>query len=251
MAQVELLLGTLKRQLRSAGVTYAQVGAALGLSEASIKRLMGNGELTLERLQTICALCGLDLLDLIQLAERERRSLTELDAGQEAELVADEKLLLVTYLVLNDWSLAQMLKHYQFSEPELIRLLIRLDRMRLIDLLPGNRIRLRTARDFAWRSGGPIQQFFDRHVRDSFFASDFRDDGYQRFLPSMVSRATAERIRERLQKTTQDISELVRLDAAQPTELREGCSVLLAFRLWAYPGFARWRRPQPELAQRD
>lgn len=242
MAQTELLLDALKQQLRSAGITYAQIGLALDLSEASIKRLMASGDLSLERLQAICALCGLDLFDLIQLAERERRSLHQLDSALEAELVADEKLLLVTYLVLNDWSLPQILQHYQFTEPELIRLLIRLDRMRLIDLLAGNRIRLRTARDFAWIKGGPIQQFFDRHVRDSFFAGEFDADGYQRFLPSMVTRATAEKMRERLLKTAQDIGEMARQDAAQPAEQREGCSVLLAFRLWGYPGFARWRR---------
>ncbi|NQD35455.1 XRE family transcriptional regulator [Permianibacter sp. IMCC34836] len=242
MAQTELLMDALKRQLRSAGVTYAQVAAALELSEASIKRLMSSGDLSLDRVQAICALCGIDLFDLVQVAERERRSLSQLDESLEAELVADEKLLLVTYLVLNDWSMAQVLTHYQFTEPELIRLLIRLDRMRLIDLLPGNRIRLRTARDFAWRPGGPIQQFFDMNVRESFFAGDFRDEGYQRFLPSMVTRATAEKIRERLLKTAQDIGELVRFDASQPAEQREGCSVLLAFRLWGYPGFARWRR---------
>jgi len=242
MAQTELLLAALKRQLKGAGVTYARVGEALALSEASVKRLMSTGDLSLERLQLICALCGLDLLDLIQLAERERRSLSQLDESLEAELVADEKLLLVTYLVLNDWTLAQIFKHYQFTEPELIRLLIRLDRMRLVDLLPGNRIRLRTARDFAWRPGGPIQNFFDQHVRDSFFDSDFRSDGYQRFLPSMVTRGTAEKIRDRLQRTAQEVGELARLDASQPAEQREGCSVLLAFRLWGYPGFARWRR---------
>lgn len=242
MAQTELLMEALKQQLRSAGITYAQIGLALELSEASIKRLMASGDLSLERLQAICALCGIDLFDLVQLAERERRSLRELDMTLEAELVADEKLLLVTYLVLNDWALPQILQHYQFTEPELIRLLIRLDRMRLIDLLAGNRIRLRTARDFAWIKGGPIQQFFDRNVRDSFFSGEFDADGYQRFLPSMVTRATAEKMRERLLKTAQDIGEMARQDAAQPAEQREGCSVLLAFRLWGYPGFARWRR---------
>lgn len=242
MAQTDLLLETLKRQLKSASVTYAQVAEALELSEASIKRLMTSSDLSLDRLQAICALAGIDLFDLVQLTERERRSLTQLDEALEAELVADEKLLLVTYLVLNDWSMAQILRDYQFTEPELIRLLIRLDRMRLIDLLPGNRIRLRTARDFAWIKGGPIQRFFDNHVRASFFEGEFDADGYQRFLPSMVTRATAEKMRERLLKTAQEIGELARQDAAQPAEQREGCSVLLAFRLWGYPGFARWRR---------
>src|SRR5688572_10293253 len=107
MAQTELLMEALKRQLRSAGVTYVQVGAALELSEASIKRLMTSGDLSLDRLQVICALCGIDLFDLVQIAERERRSLSQLDEAFEAELVADEKLLLVTYLVLNDWAMAQ------------------------------------------------------------------------------------------------------------------------------------------------
>lgn len=242
VAETSLVLDALKRQLKAAGVTYLQVGDALGLSEASVKRLMNNGELTLPRLQQICGLCGLDLSELVQIAERERRVLSGLNVEQEAELVRDEKLLLVTYLLLNDWQPAQIQQTYQFEWPELIRRLALLDRMRLIDLLPGNRVRLRTARDFAWRPDGPIQHYFDRHVRESFFAGDFLPDGYLRFMPAMVSKATAELVRERLLRTAKDIGELVRADANQPTLNREGCSILLAFRNWAFPAFARYRR---------
>ena len=242
MADSQHLLETLKRQLKAAGVTYQQVGAALDLSEASVKRLMNNGELTLRRVQTICGLCGLDLADVVQLAERERRVLTGLSTAFESELVADEKLLLVTYLLLNDWQPRQIQRIYQYDWPELIRYLAALDRMHLIDLLPGNRVRLRTARDFAWRAGGPIQHYFESHVRESFFEGEFFPEGYLRFLPAMVSKGTAEQVRERLMKTAKEIGDLVRADANQPTGAREGCSVLLAFRNWAFPAFAQYRR---------
>ncbi|QGX40491.1 helix-turn-helix domain-containing protein [Permianibacter aggregans] len=242
MSETPGLMTALKQQLKAAGISYKQVAEALALSEASIKRLMNSGELSLNRLNHITALCGLELSELVQLAERQRLQLSSLSREQEQELVADEKRLLVTYLLLNDWQPALIQQDYQFDWPELIRHLAALDRMQLIDLLPGNRVRLRAARDFAWLPDGPIQQYFDQHVREPFFAGDFQPEGFLRFMPAMVSKSSAEKVRERLAKTAREIAELVRADAAQPTAQREGCSVLLAFRGWAFPAFDRYRR---------
>lgn len=71
-----------------------------------------------------------------------------LSEAQEKELVSDEKLLLVA-VCLNQWEIADIVRAYRLSEAECIQCLVKLDRLRLITLLPGNRIRLNVARDFA------------------------------------------------------------------------------------------------------
>ena len=50
MAQTTALINTLKRTLKAHGKTYVDVGHALGLSEASVKRLFSREDFSLERL---------------------------------------------------------------------------------------------------------------------------------------------------------------------------------------------------------
>ena len=56
MAQVSSLIETLKKQLKAHGKTYADVAAALDLSEASVKRLFAEESFTLQRLSLVCNL---------------------------------------------------------------------------------------------------------------------------------------------------------------------------------------------------
>ena len=57
--------------------------------------------------------------------------------------------------------MSDILEHYQLSEATCIkRTCFKLDQLRLITLLPGNRIRLNISRDFDWIPGGPIRTYF-------------------------------------------------------------------------------------------
>ena len=173
MSELDQLLSTLKRQLKARGMTYRDLAGELDLSEASVKRLFASGSFTLERLLQIANLLGFTLAELSQEAAASGQRLHTLSEAQERELVSDDRLLLVAVCVLNQWRLADILSVYRLSESEAIRCLARLDRLRLIELLPGNRVRLNVARDFDWRPDGPIQRFFLRQGLGEFLASDF------------------------------------------------------------------------------
>ena len=62
---------------------------------------------------------------------------------------------------------------YRFSERELVRWLIRLDRLKVIELQPGNRVRLLVSRRFSWRPGGPVQRYIHDKLLREFLASAF------------------------------------------------------------------------------
>jgi hypothetical protein len=72
-------------------------------------------------------------------------------------LIADNKLLLVAVCAVIHWSLADITSTYRPTQAEGLKRLLLLDRMGVIALMPGDRIRLRVARDFDWRPGGPIR----------------------------------------------------------------------------------------------
>ena len=105
MAQVGLLVSELKRYMKSQGVTYAKLGRQLDLSESSVKRLFARQSFSLQRLEQILNLLGLEIADLVTMMNERREFLTELTPEQEDALLADPKLLLMTYLLVNGWTL--------------------------------------------------------------------------------------------------------------------------------------------------
>ncbi|HEX7238444.1 MAG TPA: helix-turn-helix domain-containing protein [Gammaproteobacteria bacterium] len=101
MAQIGLLVTELKRYLKAQGVTYATLAKQLDLSESSVKRQFARQSFSLKRLEQILNLVGLEIADLIALMNERREFLTELTPEQEDALLADPKLLLMMYLLVN------------------------------------------------------------------------------------------------------------------------------------------------------
>src|ERR1035437_10122553 len=160
MDEIDQLVTTLKRRLKIQGMTYRDLAGALGVSEPSVKRMLASGRFSLDRMLEISHLLGFTLAELTHEAAVSERLLHTLTEAHERDLVSDARLLLVAVCVLNQWEINDIVGTYTLSEAECIQCLLKLDRLRLIQLLPGNRIRLNVARDFDWRPKGPIRSFF-------------------------------------------------------------------------------------------
>ena len=206
---------------------------ALGLSEASVKRLFAQPSFSLARLDKLCSLMGMEITDLVEMMEHERGRISELTERQEEELVSDIKLLLVAFLAVNGWTFREILDYYTLPEPELIRCLARLDRLKLIELLPKNRIKLRISPNFAWRKNGPIQEFFNAHIREDFVKNRFEDEGEAfLFFSGMLSRSSNTVLLKKFEQLETEFDELNRHDRRLPIAQRFGCSMVLALRPW-------------------
>jgi len=248
MAQSAQLVEALKGALKAEGKTYADVAKALKLSEASIKRWFSRNSFTLEQLEQVCALAGLELSDLVELAAESKPPFTSLTPEQEEALLQDPKLLLMTFLVLSHWQFEDMVASYQLTEHEAIRLLSRLDRLGLIDLLPGNRIKLLTARNFSWRKDGPMQQFFEREVLRDFLGSRFSGPREaMKFTGGLLSWASLERIEQGMERLAREFNELVAADAKLPLTERYSCAAIMAARPWVFSHFTRLEKPRDPL----
>lgn len=243
MTEISQLLVTLKRQLKAQHKTYADVAVALDLSEASVKRLFSGGQLSLERVVALCNLLGLTLTELAQEADAGGTRLRTLTAVQEKELVSDTRLLLVAVCALNHWSMADMLAVYVLSETECLQRLLRLDRLGVIKLLPGNRIRLTVARDFDWLPGGPIRSFFNTDGMADFLDSPFGADGDAfAFSHGMLTDAALDKLHTELRRLRSVFAELHETSLASPLPKRRGTALLLALREWEPARFAALRR---------
>lgn len=243
MSELDQLLSTLKRELKARGMTYRDLAGALGLSEASVKRLFASGSLSVERLLQIAGLLGFTLAELSQEAAAGNRRLRTLSEAQEREVVSDVRLLLVAVCVLNQWSLTDIVRVYRLDDHEALRCLARLDRLRLIELLPGNRVRLNVARDFDWLPDGPIQRFFRRQGLGEFLAADFAaSDQSLAFAHGMLTEAALAQLQDELRRLRQRFAELHAESLAAPLGKRHGCGLLLALREWELAAFTALRR---------
>lgn len=243
MTQSSALVEALKRELKARDITYAQVAKALALSEATIKRMFARREFTLTRIDAICELAGIDLTDLVGNIGRDAKTLSQLSATQEAEIVADPLLMLVAICAMNLWSLEQIVDAYDISEAECVKRLLRLDRMGIVELQANNRIKLRLSRSFTWQPGGPIQGYFKKHVLADFFMSNFDGPGeLLQLVTGRVSDASRSVFVERLRRLAREFNQQHVDDAKLPFDERDGVTILVAARPWAFRALEDLRR---------
>lgn len=247
MSQAALLVDLVKRTLRHRGLTYAAVAKGLKLSESSVKRLFARRNLSLGRLERICALMNLEIADLLELTRAAEGRISELSEKQELELVNNPKLLLVALLAMDHWTAAKIMETYRISEAELVSLMARLDRLRIIELLPANRMKVRLPRNFNWRKGGPIQRFFEERVQRQFFESSFLRAGELRVtVHGSLSAKSNGLLQQRMRKLAEEFDTLADEDKRLTHEMREGTSLVMAIRPWELAMFGELRRTKAQ-----
>jgi hypothetical protein len=246
MAHSGELVDVLKRELRTRGITYAQVARKLELSEASVKRMFSRRDFTLKRLDQVCQLAQSEFSDLARALAQHESRVSQLSFEQEKEIASSIKLFLVAVCVLNHVNLEQIVARYELSKAECIQLLMKLDRVGFIQLLPNNRIKLLVSRDFTWLPDGPIQRFFKQHAHGDFVRSRFdRPDEYFVAINGMLSTASRAAIVARLKRIAREFSELHNDDVRLPPSQRMNMTMLVAIRHWELQAFAELRRKKP------
>lgn len=247
MSQIPTLIKALKTALKLHGLTYRDVAQELGISVATVKRQFAQQSFSLQRLEDICQLLGLEISNLVNMMEADYTHLVELTEAQENELVSDSRFLLLTFLVINHCQFDEIITNYRYSETDAIQYLARLDRLRLIDLLPNNRIRLKTAPNFTWRRNGPIQAFFVAHLQQDFLNSRFEEQQETfYFLSSLLSGNSHTILSKRLKQLAGEFNALNRDDATVPFNQKFGHGLFLALRPWRADVFDQWKRPENE-----
>lgn len=236
MNQTDQWIDTLKRCLKARGITYKNVAKALDLSEASVKRLFSERSFTMQRLERICHLMDMSFSDLARLNDlkyEERQ--TTLSAGQESALADDAILLSYFYLLLKGWSVDRLAQRFALEQPRQVRLLAKLDRLGLIELQPGNRVRLLTARRIQWRRDGPVRRLYEREVKQAFLHDRFSEStAHFGFESAELAPESARLILRRLARVTREFDELAELDVNLEPTGKRGYGLMVALRPWAY-----------------
>jgi DNA-binding Xre family transcriptional regulator len=243
MSAATSIVQSIRSALRQRHMTYRELAAAIGVSEPTVKRDLSRGDFSLSRLDRICDALNLSLSDLTQVSAAGSTLLTQLSEQQERALVLDPRLLVVTYLVVNDWKWSEITSTFQLDDNALISVLLRLDALVIVDYRPPHRIRKLTARNFAWRKDGPVHDFFLNRVAPEFLRSNFDAPTDElRFIGGLLSDTSLMQMKAAVGRLAQEFEDYARRDARLALEGKNGCSMLLAMRQWEFSDFTRLRR---------
>lgn len=233
------IMASLKRLLKSRGVTYAQLAKRIRLSEPSVKRIFSRGTLTLERLQQICCALDTTIQEVARLAGTPAAEAGEsLSWDQEAALAADPKLFACLYLLRNGHTATELRKELAVDERQLRRWFVRLNALGLVELRSNLRVRIRTATALRWRADGPIRKLYESQVRDEYLRSRFLDPAEAlHFRSAELSDASWKVMLRKLDRLASEFRDLAELDRSLASREKRSFAVLLAGRPWVFSMF--------------
>lgn len=233
MSQEKALLSALKRQLKLRDLTYADVANHLDLSEASVKRLFSDGNISVRRLESVCSLLSITLTDLVLIAQLEQTQITSLTLEQEQQIVGDEMLLLVAVLVIDGFTFDNIVTQFEIQETALIQYLAHLDRLKIIELQPQNRIKLLISQSFNWLVNGPIQQYFQQNIKEEFFKTDFKSSTEKLLvINGLLSDGSNSELQHEMQQLVNQFVQLKNSDHKIDMGNKHGTTLVVAMRQW-------------------
>jgi transcriptional regulator with XRE-family HTH domain len=165
------ILAELKRELKRQGVGVPQLAERFGVAEPTLRRWLRGQGLTLDNLDRLCQLLGLDLRDVATRAHSGGADVFTL--AQERILAADRGLGLLFFAILNGAQRDRLEEDFKIPAARVGAHLDRLRRLALIDISPSGRIRPLVSRLVRWSPGGPLAIAFEHTVKSFFLAMDF------------------------------------------------------------------------------
>ena len=245
MSDASILIATVKKVLKQQGLRYRDLAKSLDISEASVKRMFSEENFSLQRLGDICGVLGISFSELSAMMESEEKRTDQLSENQELELVSDSKLILLAYLVINGFKFDEIQRYYHYSETEAIQYLVKLDRLRIIDLQPNNRIKLIISPRFSWRKEGPMQRFFTERMQGDFLKDGFVGDYSEHFfLTAMLTEKSAREFQLKISELVTEFKIRNLEDMHEPLANKDNYSMLLAIRPFRSHAFDALRREQ-------
>lgn len=232
-AHTSTLIRALKATLKSRSLTYEDLAKRLQLSHASVKRLFAEETFTLKRIEDICKVLEIDFFDLARLARGASADTEEMTTAQEQALANDASLLGMFYLVFNEWTVEAILDAYDIGKADCTKLLLQLDKLRLIELGANNVVRLKVPKTVRLQRDGPIRRSHGKSVINDFLQVDFAEmGGYFRFEFRDLSPASVAHLERKLERVAQELHELAELDSYLPVDQRQTVGLALGMRPW-------------------
>lgn len=168
----------IKNRAKAQGLTQQDFAKNLGVSLATIKRWYGGGTISLDILKDLCHEVGMTVSDVLSAVENQSTTKFSYTREQE-EFFADEPSYLAFFdQLLRGYTPAQIQKKFQISARKLTQMLSQLEKLKLIEWLPHNKVRLLVAGEPVWLVGGPLAAKLRREIFQAFLESETKSKAH-------------------------------------------------------------------------
>lgn len=225
------LLAALRRHLRREGWSARRLADSFQIGEATAKRWLAGKGLTLDKLESLAALCGMTLADLARETERPPEGLAqELTLAQERALSSDVFLAFLFMTILGGNRPEEIAHDFAVPARDMDAALLRLERLALIDRLPAGRVRPRIDRAIVWRKS-PMRALFEERMKAQFIGMDFAaEDAVYASDVMKLSAQGAATLAELIEQHRRAVQHLAERDRAKANLPRRWYGMLCAMR---------------------
>ena len=211
------------------------IAKKLDFNETSVKRLMsGKTPMTLDRVDQICEIAGIDFFDLLQLTKPpENTESTELSIEQETALANSEDLFLTFYCLVKGLTLQNILQKYQITENRLQSALHKLERQKLIELHSDNKIKFIVSRTVRWHEQGPLSKKYEQSLKTDFLSGPFSElNDIQKFLTFPLSEKSKIQISKKIRNVISELHLQSEMDLVLEKGIRSTTTIFVGFKNW-------------------
>jgi transcriptional regulator with XRE-family HTH domain len=236
MGQIDQFLAAMKRALKAKNIIYKDLAESLNLSESSIKRILSDKSIGLDRIEEICKTCDISFSEICKNANFDEDISTYTLSKEQEKVLADNPRLLHYFILLNDGhTAAKIEKEFEITSNESKKLLLQLDKLNLIELHPKDRIKMKNKNGvLRFRRDGAVGKALFIQTKNNYLNYEFDSDkDYIRFSNNHFTQESLNKFKKKLDKLVFEIQEEARLvDRNDKTATDIG--VLLAYRPWEY-----------------
>jgi transcriptional regulator with XRE-family HTH domain len=241
-SQIGVLVRVLRELLRAQGLRPRNVAERLGVSERTVLRWFAGEAIDTRVLERLCALIEISFFELCEVAaKRVETRLARLSADQEQALVDDALLNYLFVNILRGWSAAELQHEIDVPEAMFIDALIRLEKIGLIGLLPGNEFRLKTTREIQWRKGGPYSRYVNMFLKWSLNNADTGEPKSAWVIEALkLSTGSLAQLQHKFQTLREEANALSQVDRRSNDMSREWYALVLATRRIDFTPLQEW-----------
>jgi DNA-binding Xre family transcriptional regulator len=140
---VRLIIDSLKALTKTQGMTYKGLAKELSISEVSIKRVFSTYECSLSRLSELCNVLNTSLLEISKLAiKRSQNQNYYLTDEQDKYFSSAPFSFFVFREIYRGKSFKEVQEEFHLEQSEFIKTLNKLEKLKLLELHPNNRIKI-------------------------------------------------------------------------------------------------------------
>lgn len=229
----------LKTLMKKRRMTYQDIGRALRVSPATVKRRLNGDDMTIEQLREFAGALSVSFYELIELSKKEGNEPHHFTAEQESLLSRQVSYVQVLRLALMGKTFREIqLALSAVKEAELRKILRELEKVALVRLLAGDRVVPMARFPFKWQPDGALERTYAKRIRETIakrMVNEAGEAGLNRHFEMILSPETYQDFCQDLENTFLKYRSLSEVHLESKTDKRRLVSgVLFAdiFSVW-------------------